>query len=94
MKHINRAYNIVDQAVSINLDFDKSRVEGFTTVRMKLFEKSLTQNVLQFRLCAKQINIDSLEVTNLQMYHPETKDIKTYPEKVQIKNLNYPTPER
>lgn len=82
MKHINRNYNIVDQAISLNLDFDKSRVEGFTTIRLKLFEKSLKENVLQVRLCAKQLSLDNIELENLQMYHPETKDVKTYPNKV------------
>lgn len=94
MKHINRNYNIVDQAISLNLDFDKSRMEGFTTIRLKLFEKSLKENVLQVRLCAKQLSLDNIELENLQMYHPETKDVKTYPNKVQIKHLNYPSPEK
>ena len=59
MKHINRPYNIVDQAISLNLDFDRNTVEGFTTVRFKLFEGSLTENVIETRLCAKQMKIDS-----------------------------------
>jgi hypothetical protein len=94
MKHINRHYNIIDQAVSLNLDFDKSRIEGFTTVRFRLYEKSLTENVLELRLCAKQINVESLELEQMQMYSHESKDVKTYPNKVQIKSLNYPPPEK
>lgn len=53
MKHINRSYNIVDQALSLSLNFDNNSVEGFTTIRMKLFSESLIENVLQMRLCAK-----------------------------------------
>jgi hypothetical protein len=94
MKHINRNYNIVDQALSLSLNFDTSTVEGYTTVRFKLFKKSLTENVLQVRLCAKQMNIESMELDTLQMYHQETNDVKTFPSKVQVKYTINPSPEK
>lgn len=72
MKHITRPYNIVDQAVSLSLNFDTSKIEGFTTIRLKLFPESLKENVLEIRLCAKQMNIDSMDLDNLQMYHAAT----------------------
>ena len=70
-----RAYEIRDQALSLKVLFDTKTVEGLTSVRFKLGSSCLENNILEARLCAKQLSINSVTVDQFQMYHHETKEI-------------------
>lgn len=94
MNQSSRSLSIVDQAICLNLDFDSRSIEGFTTVRFKIFKGALRHNTLEIRLCAKQMRISSIELDELQLYHAQSKDVKTFPNKVLLKTINYPPPEK
>lgn len=93
-KEINpRGYKIVDQALSLKFNFKDSKIEGSTSIRMKLPKESLIQNILQTRLCAKQMKIQKIEVENLQMYDETTKNLQNFNKKTSyFVHTVYPNP--
>lgn len=101
MKKVNnkdyspRNYNILDQALSLKFNLKEARVEGSTSIRLKLSEECLIQNTIQARICAKQLNIQKIEVENFQMYNEESKEVQNFsPKSHYIAHSVYPNPKK
>lgn len=90
MSSPSRQFSIVDQALSMHVQFDKKRIEGFTSVRMCLEHDCLTNTLLRTHLCAKQMNIENVEISELDMYNKETKIKERIDEKFYTKHWFYP----
>lgn len=92
MSSPSRDFHIVDQALSLFVDFEKKRIEGTTSVRMCLQKGRFIpeQGLLSTHLCAKQMNIEKVDITDLQMYHKEKKAIESFAAEDFQKHWFYP----
>lgn len=94
MSSPSRTFTIIDQALNLQVLFQKKRVEGLTSVRMCLSKECLIEQLLQFHLCAKQMNITAVELLELDLYNKETKAAERIDEKLYTKHWYYPEPSR
>ena len=94
MSSPSRAFTIIDQALNLQILFDKKRVEGVTSIRMCLKRDALVENLLPAHLCAKQINVSSVEVSDFDFFNRETNQKERIDESQYTKHWFYPDNER
>jgi len=94
MSSPSRLFSIVDQSISLKLIFARHSVEGVTSVRMRLLRGCIIEGIIQTNLCAKQLDITSFELRDLQMHKKDTKETHSFPESGYTYKYIYPDPEK
>src|SRR3990167_9609034 len=95
MSSPSRTFSVVDQALSLQVRVEKKRMEGFTSIRLGLTSQCLHEpNILRSHLCAKQIGVHKIEISDFDMYNKETQHREHFDESNYTKDSFYPDTQR
>lgn len=88
-----RHIKIIEQNINLNILTKTQVIEGTTSIRISAYSTTFYEGVMNLKLCAKQLNILSLDISDLSMFNPLTKDNININTDDYIHKYNYPSPD-